>query len=304
MGNCGGSEKPPESRIMRMHTERLKIEREEREMGMQPQGGSSMRSEQGRSMTQLRRNTMSHTNRRRSSYAVGGGNSMRGRSQSCQDGASVTSASSFRSRRQSRGGYDRDDRLDDTQTLHIQEGDEPMIIASPGNRSAMSSYVCSQSNLKQKKNPHLYFPTFEKRAVFLTSNTPFLACSRALVYNTLLRTTPLKVLFILIVALKGSGRTTSIPSVVQRLRPTLSTDPNSPTWWDYSAIVDTTKNLVKKTPIQKPLAGPSVSIQQRLPLPPVWLWRLPCQARGPFPTVAQVLREIVLNEGKPAREGM
>ena len=32
----------------------------------------------------------------------------------------------------------------------------------------------------------------------------------------------------------------SIPSVVQRLRPALGTDPNSPTWWD-SAIVDTTK---------------------------------------------------------------
>ena len=44
-----------------------------------------------------------------------------------------------------------------------------------------------------------------------------------------------------VVALKGSGRTTSIPSVVQRLRPTMSTDPSSPTWWDYSAIVDTTK---------------------------------------------------------------
>ena len=29
-------------------------------------------------------------------------------------------------------------------------------------------------------------------------------------------------------------------NAVQRLRPTLSTDPNSPTWWDYSAIVDTT----------------------------------------------------------------
>ena len=57
-----------------------------------------------------------------------------------------------------------------------------------------------------------------------------------------MRTTPLEVLFILKVALKGSGRTTSIPSVVERLRLTLSTDPNSPTWWDYSAIVDTTKS--------------------------------------------------------------
>ena len=34
--------------------------------------------------------------------------------------------------------------------------------------------------------------------------------------------------FFIIVALKGSGRLTSIPSVVQRLRPTLRTDPRFP----------------------------------------------------------------------------
>ena len=54
----------------------------------------------------------------------------------------------------------------------------------------------------------------------------------------------LKLFGIFLLAFSGfppkEGRTRG-GNVVQRLRPTLGTDPNSPTWWDYSAIVDTTK---------------------------------------------------------------